>query len=220
MNYVILDMEWNQPFPKKKILQIPIKLYGEIVQIAAVKIDENLQQLDTFNEIVKPIHYVKMDRDVSELTEITDEILATGRPFQEVVGNFKDWLCEDDVLMTWGDEDIKMLEDNLIVHDMDYAWIPAEVDAQILFDDLVTQEDRTVMGTKSYNLNVLAEDGKAKQVYCSCPYEGFCKHEAALLMKLEEDQIISDETDELALAYNPMADDEYYKMSGSVLVLH
>lgn len=58
MNYVILDMEWNQPSPKKKILQIPIKLYGEIVQIAAVKIDENLQQLDTFNEIVKPIHYV------------------------------------------------------------------------------------------------------------------------------------------------------------------
>ena len=142
MNYIIFDMEWNQPFPKKKILQIPIKLYGEIIQIAAVKVDEDLAQIDSFNEIVKPVYYTKMDREVSELTEITEAEIEEGRPFADVITEFREWMGDDGILMTWGPEDMRMLEDNLIVHDMDYDWLPEEVDAQMLFDDLVTQEDR------------------------------------------------------------------------------
>lgn len=49
---------------------------------------------------------------------------------------------DDGILMTLGSEDMRMLEDNLIVHDMDYDWLPEEVDAQVLFDDFITQEDR------------------------------------------------------------------------------
>ena len=44
--------------------------------------------------------------------------------------------------MTWGPDDVRMLEDNLLIHDMDLDWLPASYDAQIIFDDQVTMEGR------------------------------------------------------------------------------
>lgn len=41
MNYIVLDMEWNQPWPgspsSKKVL--PVSIRGEIIQIGAVRAD-------------------------------------------------------------------------------------------------------------------------------------------------------------------------------------
>ena len=36
MNYIVLDMEWNQPFNMKSMIKKPLMLHGEIVQIGAV----------------------------------------------------------------------------------------------------------------------------------------------------------------------------------------
>ena len=45
MNYIVLDMEWNQPWPgspsAKKVL--PVQIRGEIIQIGAVRITEDQQ---------------------------------------------------------------------------------------------------------------------------------------------------------------------------------
>ena len=42
MNYIILDMEWNQPWPgspsARKVL--PVAIRGEIIQIGAVRVTE------------------------------------------------------------------------------------------------------------------------------------------------------------------------------------
>ena len=39
MNYVVLDLEWNQPLSPQRMIRKPIRLSGEIVQCGAVKID-------------------------------------------------------------------------------------------------------------------------------------------------------------------------------------
>ena len=43
MNYIVLDMEWNQPWPgspsSKKVL--PVAIRGEIIQIGAVRVTED-----------------------------------------------------------------------------------------------------------------------------------------------------------------------------------
>ena len=42
MDYIVLDMEWNQPWPgspsARKVL--PVQIRGEIIQIGAVRVDK------------------------------------------------------------------------------------------------------------------------------------------------------------------------------------
>ena len=54
MNYIVLDLEWNQcPTGKSgEIRRLPF----EIIEIGAVKLDKNLQYVDSFREIVQPVY--------------------------------------------------------------------------------------------------------------------------------------------------------------------
>ena len=48
MEYIILDMEWNQPISKSQYIKEPVNLVGEIIQIGAVKLDSNFCVTDIF----------------------------------------------------------------------------------------------------------------------------------------------------------------------------
>ena len=56
MNYIVLDMEWNQPWPgsppAKKVLPVPIR--GEIIQIGAVRLTADQPVADEFQVMVRP----------------------------------------------------------------------------------------------------------------------------------------------------------------------
>ena len=144
MKYVVLDLEWNQPLSPQRMIREPFNLGGEIIQFGAVKIDDlqNLNITDKYSEIVKPVFYTKIQKHVSEVTDLTDEIVSTGRPFDVVCREFLDWCGDDCAFITWSNNDIYMLEDNMSIHDMDINGLPECYDVQLLFDDQITQEDR------------------------------------------------------------------------------
>ena len=142
MKYIVLDLEWNRPEHRNRLVKEPIILHGEIIQIGAVMLNEELEEIDSFEAKVRPAFYKKVNRKIEELTGITDKDLENGLAFTEVISNFRDWCGDDSVLLTWGPCDIQMLEENLIMHDMDYSWIPEEFDAQLMFDFQETMEDR------------------------------------------------------------------------------
>ena len=55
MNYIVLDLEWNQcPYGKSREEE---RLPFEIVEIGAVKMNEQKEIIDTFHILVKPIVY-------------------------------------------------------------------------------------------------------------------------------------------------------------------
>lgn len=145
MNYIILDLEWNQPLSPQRMVKDPFKLSGEIIQFGAVKVDDllNLNITGTYSEIVKPVFYTKMSKHVTEITDLTDERISRGRPFDVVCREFMDWCGDDFAFITWGDAEIYMLEDNMSIHDMDISGLPECYDAQLVFDDQITQEDRS-----------------------------------------------------------------------------
>lgn len=145
MNYVVMDLEWNQPLSPQRMIRDPFNFGGEIIQFGAVKIDslEDLNITDRYSEIVKPVFYTKMNKMVNEITEITDEDLERGRPFEEVCAEFLAWCGEDYAFVTWGDQDIYMLEDNLTIHNLDIDVLPECYDVQLVFDDQITQEGRS-----------------------------------------------------------------------------
>ena len=49
MKYVIFDLEWNNAFDYKEQ-----KGLNEIIEIGAVKLDEDLNIADTYTQLIKP----------------------------------------------------------------------------------------------------------------------------------------------------------------------
>lgn len=145
MNYIVLDLEWNQPLSPQRMIREPFNLGGEIIQFGAVRIDNlhDLNIVEKYSEIVKPVFYTKMNSHVTEVTDLTDEIISQGRPFDIVCREFLDWCGDDYAFITWGDQDIYMLEDNMSIHEMDIDVLPECYDVQLVFDDQITQEDRS-----------------------------------------------------------------------------
>ena len=137
MQYIILDMEWNQPWPgspsAKKVLPSPIR--GEIVQIGAVRMPRDGEVADEFQTLIRPAYYKKMNRKVASLTGIKDSVLKErGKPFREAMQAFHDWCGEDAAFLTWGFDDIVILKENLTLYGMDTAWVDTWYNAQLIFN--------------------------------------------------------------------------------------
>ena len=142
MGYIVMDLEWNQPPHPKAAVRKPIHLLGEIVQIGAVKLDEAFGVIDTFNILVAPKYYRKMHKRISRLTKISDEDLEYGFPFEESWAHFWAWCGEDCVFLTWGDGDMAILRDNLLMHKLDAEHLPECFNVQIIFDAQIARENR------------------------------------------------------------------------------
>ena len=137
MNYIVLDMEWNQPWPgspsAKKVL--PVHIRGEIIQIGAVRVSEEQFVQDEFQVLIRPKYYRRLNRRVSKLTGIKESrLLEEGVPFPEAMEQFKAWCGEDIVFLTWGFDDIGILQENLRLFDLDTAWTDRWYNAQMIFN--------------------------------------------------------------------------------------
>ena len=137
MNYIVLDMEWNQPWPgspsARKVL--PVQIRGEIIQIGAVRMSEDQQVLDEFQIMIKPKYYRHLNRRVSKLTGIKETRLKEeGVPFAYAMEQFRAWCGEDIVFLTWGFDDIGILRENLQLHGLDIDWTGRWYNAQMMFN--------------------------------------------------------------------------------------
>ena len=137
MNYIVLDMEWNQPWPgspsSKKVL--PVQIRGEIIQIGAVRLTWEKEVADEFQIMVKPKFYRHLNRRVSKLTGIKEtQLREEGVPFPEAVEQFRSWCGEDIVFLTWGFDDIGILRENLQLYGLDTGFTQRWYNAQMIFN--------------------------------------------------------------------------------------
>ena len=137
MDYIVLDMEWNQPWPgspsSKKVL--PVDIRGEIIQIGAVRVSEEQFVQDEFQIMVKPKYYRHLNRRVSKLTGIKEARLRdVGVPFPEAIRKFREWCGDDVVFLTWGFDDIGILRENLRLFDLPEGWTERWYNAQMIFN--------------------------------------------------------------------------------------
>ncbi|MBQ8880605.1 MAG: exonuclease domain-containing protein [Oscillospiraceae bacterium] len=137
MHYIVLDMEWNQPWPgspsAKKVL--PVQIRGEIIQIGAVRITEDQQVGDEFQVLIKPKFYRRLNRRVSKLTGIKESQLRDeGVAMGEAMARFRAWCGEDAIFLTWGFDDITILRENLRLYGIDESWVTKWYNAQMIFN--------------------------------------------------------------------------------------
>ncbi len=137
MDYIVLDMEWNQPWPgspsAKKVL--PVQIRGEIIQIGAVRMNEDGGVEDEFQIMVKPKFYRHLNRRVSKLTGIKESQLRDqGVPFPEAVDLFRSWCGPDIIFLTWGFDDIGILRENMRLYSLDESFTDRWYNAQMIFN--------------------------------------------------------------------------------------
>ena len=137
MNYIVLDMEWNQPWPgspsARKVL--PVQIRGEIIQIGAVRIAEGQQVRDEFQVLIKPKYYRRLNRRVSKLTGIKEtQLREEGVGMVEAMERFRAWCGEDAIFLTWGFDDITILRENLKLYGIQEDWVSKWYNAQMIFN--------------------------------------------------------------------------------------
>lgn len=108
MQYIIMDLEWNNTYAKKADGYI-----NEIIEIGAVKLDDELETVDTFSCIIRSQIGKKLRGSVKRLTHLTNDDISTGVPFTKAFSVFRKWVgTSETVVLTWGDGDIRVLIDN------------------------------------------------------------------------------------------------------------
>jgi len=147
MGYVVMDMEWNQAMSSQSAVfnKLPIHLRGEIIQIGAIKLTDDFMPGDEFQIDVKPIYFKRMHYKVEKLTGFDKERLQGGEGFKEAFSKFREWCGEGCTFLTWGSDDKSIMEQNIIIHDLDWDWIDRWVNLQVIYN-IQTQAGRNQTG--------------------------------------------------------------------------
>ena len=137
MDYIVLDMEWNQPWPgspsARKVL--PVQIRGEIIQIGAVRVTEDQQVMDEFQVLIKPKYYRRLNRRVGKLTGIKEsQLREDGVSMETAMERFRTWCGEDVTFLTWGFDDITILRENLQLYGIEEGWVSRWYNAQMIFN--------------------------------------------------------------------------------------
>ena len=140
MRYIIFDMEWNQPSAEN--VKISELTHGEIIQIGFFLLDDNLSVLHKEKFFIKPSCYKYMNKYVSALTGITQEDIDSGLSFKEAIGRMSRYFDDDTVIITWGDDDLPILKDNMHFHGVDDLKLPRHYNLQRIYSAQTGSEAR------------------------------------------------------------------------------
>ncbi len=150
MSYIILDMEWNQGYPGSTVFIGDSRkmLAGEIIQIGAVKLDDDFKVVYTYSRLVKPVFYRKMHFKVEQLTGIKKQALADALPFSAAFADFINWCGEGHVFLIWGTDDIPILRQNLEINKYKDYTVGTWYNLQIIYTSQIESEhDQVALST-------------------------------------------------------------------------
>ncbi|MEW8955931.1 exonuclease domain-containing protein [Clostridium sp.] len=127
MNYIIYDLEFNQKSLNStgEDTKSHSKLTFEILQIGALKLNENFETISAFNTLIKPTLYNTVHPYVENLTKITTEKVSSCESFSKVYEDFIKFIGNNEVILcVWGTTDIKEFIKNIKFHDLPISLLP------------------------------------------------------------------------------------------------
>lgn len=108
MQYIVVDLEWNGSYSKKAH-----GYFNEIIEIGAIKVDESLRIVDTFEAAIRPVVSKKLSSIVTDLTHIQADDLEDGTTFAKMMRRFASWIGDEPAaVLTWSTTDLLVLMEN------------------------------------------------------------------------------------------------------------
>lgn len=123
MDYIIFDLEatcWEEKH----------KHVSEIIEIGAVKINQNKAIVGEFNAFVKPVLQPRLSEFCMKLTSIEQADVDNAKRFPEVINEFKEWIGtnkNDYCLCSWGFYDKKQLITDSELHNIPTNWLEKHI---------------------------------------------------------------------------------------------
>ncbi len=143
--FVVFDLEWNQPIPGKAYDFDCSTLTGEIIEIGACRyVYENgdLVLKDVFSADVVPAVYTRLHYHVRKVTQKKNSDLKKGQPFEQAYKRFREFCGPDAILVGWGNSDPAMLKMNLKFFGMDHKLGMQFLDLQPIFSFFAGQKGK------------------------------------------------------------------------------
>lgn len=141
MNYIIFDLEWNNAYS-----YVSKGFMNEIIEIGAVKLNERLEIVDTFKQLVKPKITKRLSGRCKNLTNITNEELKeNGISFNDAIADFAQWSRgEGNVFLSWSNSDLYVLaaDYQVLLGNVNISFISKYCDAQKYCMSFIEKEDK------------------------------------------------------------------------------
>ena len=130
--YICLDLEMCELTTNQR--RTVKELRGEVIQIGAVMLDENLNYISEFSSLVKP-EYGHISNEISALTGINDNMVEHADTFSTAFYKFFCWAGSDDITtFCWSNSDYKQLWNEIHIkaknHDEYQEFLRTFVDLQ------------------------------------------------------------------------------------------
>lgn len=132
MNYIIFDLEATCEKDNKAFK-------NEIIEIGAVKLNDNLEIVDTFDEFIKPKLSPILTGFCKELTTIKQSDVDNADNFSKVADKFKQWIGvgkEDYILCSWGFYDKNQFINDCMLNRVNDYWIMKHISLKHQFADI------------------------------------------------------------------------------------
>lgn len=114
MRYIFVDFEMNPIIDKFQEERQICK--QEIIEIGAVMLDEEFNEIDSFKLYVKPQYSYKISRKCRKLTGITTDMVNTKVGFRKSYRRFIEWCGKHDYqIFAWSDNDQVQIEQEMIL---------------------------------------------------------------------------------------------------------
>ena len=123
MNYIVFDLEatcWEGADVRQ----------SEIIEIGAVKINDQKQIVSEFARFIKPLRHPVLSDFCKNLTSITQENVDHAAYFNIVAEEFKHWIgygVGEYILCSWGLYDKKQFQSDCQLYGMDTDWLMPHV---------------------------------------------------------------------------------------------
>ncbi len=153
MNFIVLDLEWNQ-CPSGKEHEIP-HLPFEIIEIGAVRLNDQHHPTEHFHEVICPKVYQTLHEKTKEVVQLSDTDFQSARGFSDVIKDFFDWCGKEPLFCTWGSADLIELQRNLTYYNFasPFSFPLIYYDIQKIFS--IVFEDRKSRRSLEYAIDFL-----------------------------------------------------------------
>lgn len=185
---VVLDFEFNR-VPRR--LRRSLGLKDEILEIGAVKVDENFNVIDKYRQIIKTSYNI-VDKKVYQLTDISNKEHESGIDLVEALRDFENWLGiskEDNglcIIYTWSNSDYDQLYKECTRKEIETVLLDKYVtkwsDLQRIFDILTEADNCTGLHKAIEFAGIDIQGHEHDAVYDSI-------HTAALANKIQTGEI-------------------------------
>ena len=149
MKYIFVDFEMQKIDKIHKEKRAICK--QEIIEIGAIMLDEDYNEISTFKKYVKPAYSEHISRNITELTGITDNYLFCQKDIAFEIEEFAKWCLsyDDDITVyAWSENDLKQINEEFQLKGIEFSdnmkkLVSNWVDLQAEYDKAVGAERPT-----------------------------------------------------------------------------